>query len=141
MDIKKIISITTLTVLMSAGHASADILVVVNKHSETTKLSKNELIDLYMGRFRTFPNSKPARLYDRSDLRNEFYRQLIDKSVSEVNAFWARLLFTGRAKPPEALDTTASLLEVLNDDMQAIGYINESDMQASMKVVYRISRR
>lgn len=141
MNIKLLLNIVMLSTLFFAGQTPADILVVVNKDSETSTLSKYELIDLYMGRFRTYPNKRPAHLYDydeQSGLRSQFYRQLIDKSVAEVNAFWARLLFTGRANPPVLLDGVSPLFEVLDNDMQAIGYIDEDDLGDEMKVVYRI---
>lgn len=142
MRIRALAKISAFIVLLATHQASADILVVVNKSNETAALSKLQLIDLYMGRFRTLPNRQPVRLFDHSEdssLRNQFYRELIDKSVAEVNAFWARLLFTGRAKPPELLSDNDSLFAAIDKDSRAIGYINEQDLQDNMKIVYRLA--
>ncbi len=144
MNTKNSLKAAVFIAILYAGQISADILVVVNTKNETSSLSKYELIDLYMGRFRTFPNRLPVKLYDHdeeSSLRNQFYRQLIDKSVAEVNAFWARLLFTGRAKPPKIFEDNDELFNVLVDDTQAIAYINEQDLRDNMKIVYRIPAR
>ncbi len=137
---RRIAKFFTIVICVFAFKANAEIVVVANVESDTPMLSRNELVDLYMGRFRTLPNKKPVALFDHNDgsaMRESFYRQLIDKSEAQVNAFWARLLFTGRAKPPEKLDNAIKVVEAVTNDNQAIGYINASELDGSVKVIFR----
>lgn len=87
----------------SAYANSTEFAVVVNKNNAINTLSKREIIDIYMGRYLTFPDgeaSKPLDLPAQSALKNDFYIQLVNKDEQKINAYWARLLFSGRAKPP-----------------------------------------
>lgn len=140
--IKNIIRYIAVLISVFTLQVNAEVVVVANAGSDMPQLSKNELVDLYMGRFRSLPNNQAVTLFDHDDgsvLREEFYRQLIDKSEAEVNAFWARLLFTGRAKPPEQLIDTASVIDAVASDSQAIGYIEAEELVDSVKVIFHFN--
>lgn len=119
---------------------AAEILVIVNLQNAVDKLSHQELMDLYMGRYTNFPNKVAALLLDMpmdSEIRDEFYRKLVGKSVAEVNAYWARLMFTGRASPPRAIEDAEQVIKFVGDNKNAIGYVYETEYDDSLKVVYR----
>lgn len=121
---------------------SEELVVVVNKDNATDKLSKNEVIDIFMGRYLTFPNGdnvQPLDLPSRSEYRNTFYLKLVKQTESKINAYWARLLFSGRAKPPETAKSVADALTQLRESNHTIAYIPESQVTESVKVVYRLN--
>ena len=121
--------------------AEAGIVVIVHPDNPVNSLSRNQVIDIFMGRFTCFPNGSIALPIDQApdcQTRNDYYRLLVGKSVSQVNAYWARLLFTGRATPPRPLDSAVKVLEAVSNNRDAIAYINEQDSTASVKIVYRL---
>jgi len=127
--------------LLLASVASAEIVVVVNKQNPVDSLNRRELVDLYMGRTQHYPNGTLVLRLDQapdSDTRSQFYRSLVNKSVAEVNAYWARLLFTGRASPPQVLDNSASVLDAVRKNPNAIGYVDSRDVDNSVKVIGRV---
>lgn len=129
------------TLLATAADAFAEIVVIVNPDNETTGLSRRQLIDLYMGRYQNFPNGEAALPLDQapdSPIRKLFYKAMVDKSVAEVNAYWARLLFTGRASPPRVMAGSAEILKAVRDNRGAIGYIESSELDGSVKVVTHV---
>jgi len=94
-----------------------------------------------MGRFTNFPNGRIALPIDQapdSQTRSDYYRLLVGKSVPQVNAYWARLLFTGRATPPRPLDSATKVIEAVGNNRDAIAYINEQECSDSVKIVYRL---
>lgn len=118
---------------------AAEILVIVNSNNAVDKLSHQELMDLYMGRYTNFPNKVAALLLDLpmdSELREKFYQKLVGKSVAEVNAYWARLIFTGRAAPPRPIEDASQVIKFVRDNKNAIGYVYKKDYDGSIKVVY-----
>lgn len=134
-----------LTVLIMTGllswQAQAELVVVVHPKNPADSLSRREVVDLYMGRTQYFADgSLVIRLDQRpdSDEREQFYRHLVNKSVAEVNAYWARLLFTGRASPPQVVGDSEAVLRAVRDNTNAIGYLDSADVDASVKVVARV---
>ncbi|MCG8671838.1 MAG: hypothetical protein MI867_20710 [Pseudomonadales bacterium] len=132
--------ILTLALLVPIG-AEAAIVVVVNNANPTEKMSERELIDMYMGRNLYFANGQLALRLDhspKSSVRRDFYRQLVGKTVAQVNAYWARLLFTGTAAPPHVIPDKSEVIEAVKKNVNAIGYIDEADLVEDLKVVGRI---
>lgn len=115
------------------------LVVVVNSKSPTGSLSKKELIDIYMGRFNKFPNGESVTPIDFSSgngNREAFYELLVGKSERKINAYWSRLLFSGRATPPQKVDSTAEVASIIKNDTHALAYLLASDVQPGMKIVY-----
>ncbi len=124
--------------------AWADIVLIVSAESKTTELSKRELVNIYTGRNIIRPDGSRVEPFDQplsSDLRARFYRQLLNKSVAEMNAYWARLLFTGRAKRPRQLDAAADSIEMIKSNPNAIVYIDSQSLGShkQVRVVYTLS--
>ena len=134
------VTIFLLVFFCSVSTAMPEILVVVNKENETTELTRSQIVDLYMGRYQNFPNGEAAFPLDHppdSEIRSDFYRKMVNKSVAEVNAYWARLLFSGRASPPRVFSDSAAVIKAVSENRGAIGYIERSDLDDSIKVVGR----
>lgn len=132
---------TTLLILLLAANASAGIVVVVNAANPVNSLSRRELVDLYMGRTQYFSDGKQVLRLDQapdSGDRARFYRVLVNKSTAEINGYWARLLFTGRASPPQAVDDSKAVLDIVRSNKSAIGYVRAEDVDASVKVVAHV---
>lgn len=117
---------------------ASEVLVIVNSENEISSLDKKQIVDLYMGRYQNFPNGEAAFPLDQqpvSEIRAIFYRKLVNKSVAQMNAYWAKLLFTGRASPPRVMPDSAAVKKAVQENKGAIGYINSADLDNSVKVV------
>lgn len=120
----------------------AEIVVVVNQDNPVVSFSRRELVDLFMGRTQYFSDGSLVLRLDQppeSATRSHFYRELVNKSVAEVNAYWAKLLFTGRASPPQVLDNSADMLKAIRANRNAIGYLDSTEVDASVKIVARVA--
>lgn len=82
------------------------LVVVVSTQNAIDNLDKKQLIDIFMGRFKSFPNGDsvtPIDYFAGSSQRKAFYELLVGKSERKINAYWSRLLFSGRATPQRKL--------------------------------------
>ena len=132
---------TALMILLLATGARGEIGVVVNAAHPADQLSRREVVDLFMGRTQYFADGSLVLRLDQapeSPERAEFYRGLVNKSVAEVNAYWAKLLFTGRASPPQVVGNSRAVLAAVRDNKSAIGYVDSADVDDSVKVVARV---
>ncbi|WP_149865502.1 hypothetical protein [Catenovulum maritimum] len=121
--------------------ASAEILVIVNKNNPISSMSKQEIIYIYTGRLMAFSNgeqAQPIDLYDGSQEKATFYKITTGKRLSQINSYWAKLSFTGRLKPPLALETQQAAVEYVVNNANAIAYIDEKYLTDDVKVVFRL---
>ncbi len=119
----------------------AEMVIIVNEKNSIDNLSKSEVIDLYMGRHTQFSNgvtAVPIEQQKDSKAQKLFYKQLVGKSLAKINAYWARLRFTGRARPPKNLTDSKSVQQFVKNNSNAIAYLDNNNMDStSLKVVYR----
>lgn len=127
MKIIRILSV--LITLFVTAPAGAEMLVLVNAYNPVQEVSKRQLVDMYMGRNIHFADGSVALRLDQqpdSADRQQFYKKLVNKSVAQVNAYWARLLFTGRTRPPKTVSSALAVVETIKDNPLAIGYVDAS---------------
>jgi ABC-type phosphate transport system substrate-binding protein len=119
----------------------ASIVVVVNPNSGVDKLSKDEIIDIFLGRYRKLPSGKvalPIDVAEASSERARFYQLLVKKSSSEMSSYWARLVFSGQTSPPFQVPDTRTALELVQSSPNAIAYVDRASVTANVKVVFEL---
>jgi|HubBroStandDraft_5_1064220.scaffolds.fasta_scaffold251970_2 hypothetical protein len=117
--------------LTLTGPALAGELVVVMGTS-AVPITKDQLADIYLGRSSTL---KPLDLPDSNGLRDQFYKRVTDRDAAQVKALWSRIIFTGQGQPPKELPDAAAVKKAVAADPRMVGYIDKSDVDASVKVV------
>jgi ABC-type phosphate transport system substrate-binding protein len=117
--------------LVNAPWALAGLVVVASSQSPLSQLTRDQVVNIYMGGNRKLPDGSSAHAFEPeldSAVRRAFYHRLLDKSVEEINAYWARLVFSGRTQPPVFTKNVAELLERVSKDPHAIGYLDQSQL-------------
>ncbi len=125
--------------MLSSFPASADLVLVVSADSGIGRLSHDEVVNIFLGRYRKLPNGATALPLDidgDSQERRSFYQRLLGKPLAEINAYWSRLIFSGRTPPPEAVPTQQAVLLRVTSDPVAIGYVERENLIRQVKVVY-----
>lgn len=140
--VPRVFSFTLLILTLAVNlPAQAEIVVIINPGNPLMSLTREQLIDIYMGRSTHFPGGRatwPIDLPDDSPVRSGYYEKLVSKSVTQINAFWARLMFSGRATPPHVLADPLSVIQQVAHNPDAIAYIDSKDVTDKVKVVYRL---
>lgn len=132
--------------LIPPSVARADVVVIVHPDNPVRNLSPKQVSDLYMGRTRHFQLSddqtlQVASIYEHpadSSVRETFFRLLNGMSLSQLNAYWARLRFSGEVLPPATAPDNKAVLETVSRNRNAIGYVDASAINDSVKVVLRL---
>jgi ABC-type phosphate transport system substrate-binding protein len=128
-----------LTLAFVSGASSADVVAVVSSKSAITLLSKSQIEDIFFGRVTHLPTGLQAVPLDQaegSSAREEFYTRVAGKSPAQMKAYWSKIIFTGRGQPPKEVTDGTALRKRLADDPTAIGYIDASLVNDSVKVVF-----
>jgi len=124
------------TILSLALPAMAEVVVVVNAKAAESSMTKDQVSQFFLGKSSAFT---PVDQPDSAPIRAEFYKKVTDKEASQVKALWSKLVFTGKATMPKEAGDSAAVKKAVAADPKAIGYIEKSAVDASVKVVYTAS--
>lgn len=144
MRIVRRFSLLTLCWLLMQPMAEvrAELVVVVNARCGVAAMTRNEVVNVFFGRNRQFFNGVEAQPVDMPDShpdRARFYRALVGKEVSEVNAYWSRQVFSGRMQPPTKVSTTDDVMKWVSSHPGGIGFVDLSRADARVRVVYDLT--
>ena len=127
-----------LAMSMYAASACADVVVVVSAKSAITHLTAEQVTKLFLGKTATFPNGGNAVPIDQaegSSIRNEFYSRIANKTPSQISAYWTKIIFTGDGYPPKQLEGNLDVRNTVANNPNAIGYIDRSVVDSSVRVI------
>jgi len=109
-----------------------------------SELSQSKARKLYRGKTKRL-DGKRVELADwpeRSVERVEFYHALLGKNAAQMNAHWASLSFSGKARPPKEIANAdiESLLAWMSEKPYRIGYAPLSQLPDNAIILYVVSR-
>lgn len=127
--------------LCFSGVAQAQVAVIVNPKSPTATMTADQVSAIFLGKSNTLPSGAAAQAADLPEsaaTREQFYSKVTGKQSAQVKAAWSRLVFSGKATPPKELATAADVKKYVAANPDAIGYIEKSAVDGSVKVVLSV---
>ena len=127
------------TLLFLTPVVAADLVLVVNSESGIERLSQREVVNIYLGRYRrlsTGATAAPIDLSVSTESKAVFYRQLVDKNLAEIDAYWSRLVFSGKTRPPQQVENVDEALEFLANNLNALAYIDRAAVNSQVTIVF-----
>ena len=123
------------------GSAHADVVVIAHPESPVRALSPDQVSDLYLGRLRSLPDGESVIVVEHqpdSQVRERFFRKLNRMSLKQLNAYWARLQFSGQVLPPASLSDSKKILHEVRNNRLVIGYVDAAELDDSVRVLLRL---
>jgi hypothetical protein len=120
---------------------ASDWVLVANSKAGITQLSQDDVIHIYLGRYRRLDSGVTAEPVDQpadSPLKASFYRQLVGTSLPEINAYWARLVFSGKTQPPRTASSSEEALKFVSSHPGALAYVQRSKVDGRVVVVFEM---
>lgn len=137
--------VTTVRTLLAAVLAlsgpatvAADMVVIVSARSQVSSLRADQVADIFLGHTGQFPDGGEAVALDLglgSPLRDKFYAKVASKSPALLKAYWTKMIFTGRGKPPREASSSAEVRKLVAGNPTLIGYIDRVSLDASVRPV------
>ena len=124
---------------IGSSAAFAQVAVVVSPKSPVTAMTADQVSGIFLGKSNTLPTGGTAVPTDQPDsaaVRELFYTKVTGKNTAQVKAAWSRLVFSGKATPPKELGSSADVKKFVASNPDAIGYIEKSAVDSSVKVVF-----
>ena len=105
--------------------------VIVNpKHGGG--LSAEQVSNIFLGKSSDLAG---VDLPDGNAVRDAFYQKVTGKDAAQVKAYWAKLVFTGKAQPLKEMASDADVKKCVAANPNAIGYIDKGAVDGSVKVI------
>lgn len=127
--------------LMSAVRAQT-LVVIVNPTIGVQHLSRREVMDIFLGRYRTFPSGASALPIDldvSSAARTQFYLLLAHKDSSDMGSYWARLTFSGKISPPFVVSDARMAIDIVANNPNAIAYVDRAAVDERVRIALEVT--
>lgn len=123
---------------LAASSARAQVVVIISSKSPISKLSVDQVSQIFLGQAKSFYTGGQAEPVDQVEgaaPRNDFYQKVTGKNAAQIKAHWAKLSFSGAAQPPKALADSHAVVKLVAENPKYVGYVDKSAVDASVKVV------
>lgn len=131
---RKLILATALSVCSLS--AFAEVAVIVNP-ANGSAIDADAIKKIYLGKSKSFDDGTKVNPVnqDGNSIADEFNDKVVGKSGSQLNAYWSKLVFTGKGTPPEKLSNDQAVIDFVSSNADGIGYIDSAKVTDSVKVV------
>jgi ABC-type phosphate transport system substrate-binding protein len=135
-----LIAVAAVATALSLGTArAADDDLVVVAHAAVPKLDLQTLQRLYTGRVVEVSgvdivvvNAAPG-----SAARQRFLAQVMQQDDERYRAYWTVRRHVGKGTPPRELRSAAEVLEFVQANPGAVGYVSAAELRPGFNVVFR----
>ncbi|MBR9727043.1 phosphate ABC transporter substrate-binding protein [Shewanella intestini] len=129
---KKLLTVLALSLTCVTGANAA---VVVIGHTSAADITLDEAKRAFLGR-----GDASTVVYELSEgnpTRSEFHDAVTGRSDSQLKAFWSKQVFTGKGNPPATVTDATTMKATIAANPNAIGYIDEADVDGTVKVILK----
>lgn len=127
--------------VLGSGAAHAEVAVIVNKDVAVSSITLDVAANIFLGKVDTLPNGTKMVPIDQEDgksVRTEFYTKVVKKDAAQLNAYWSRLIFTGKGEPPKKVADNAEVIALVAANPNIIGYVDAAAVNGSVKVLLQV---
>jgi len=117
----------------------ADNLVIITSVKNTKNLPLKDVARIYLGKATLIPDGDkfvPLNLSPSNPLYAEFSRKVLNKSVNQLRAYWAKRIFTGKGRPPKVIEAPQELKEIIAEDERYLGYLDREMADRTVRWVF-----
>ncbi len=111
---------------------------VIVHPSNLSDFDHSTIKKIYLGKKKSFSNGRTAIVLSVSNsdpVMTEFNQKVMDKSNSQIKAYWSKIIFTGAGTPPQEMASASEIISSITSNADAIGYIDASVVTDAVKVV------
>lgn len=130
MNLKKSIALLACCSSLALTAQAADLVVI--GHPSTAPITKDQVSDVYLGKSQV---ATPLDQNESGALYAEFYKKATGRDVAQIKSTWSRIVFSGKGQLPKQFPDNGAVKKAVAADPMAIGYIEKSAVDSSVKVL------
>ncbi|KAA8677203.1 phosphate ABC transporter substrate-binding protein [Vibrio gigantis] len=121
--------------LLSSMNAFAGLVVIGNP--SMGELDASTVKKLYLGKAKSL-QIEAVDLEDGNPAKETFHQAITQKTEAQLQAYWAKRVFTGKGQPPKAVAQESLAKDMVASSSNTIAYIDESLVDSSVKVILKL---
>ena len=94
---------------------------------------------IFLSKVRVYPESRENISImwqpDENEIYDLFLQKVLQRKKPQVNAYWSRMLFTGKALLPEQGADDSAVIDFVKNNPQGIGYVYSSSVTEDVRVI------
>lgn len=129
-----------LSFVMLSALAEAAVVVIGSPDIEVPSLSDKTVRNLYLGKTVQLDNGVRVEVIDLpsgNSVRDEFYEKVVGKDTTQVKAYWAKRIFTGKGSPPDTKLDERAVIKWVSEAPGRIGYVSPEAVNDTVRVLLR----
>lgn len=129
-----------LTMLLLPPVQAAE-LVVITAADNTEQLNMEDVARIFLGKVTRYPSGEavePLNMDASDPSFAEFARIVLKKSPSQLKAYWAKRIFTGKGKPPRSISSTEELRALVASNKRYLSYIDKHNVDHTVRWVIEL---
>lgn len=137
-NLVKYIAISILMFLSSGLNAAT--VVIVNSANPDTAITKKVAKKIFMGKASSTGSAEviPVDQEEGSQIRGLYYSKVANKSRGKMKSYWSKMIFSGKAVPPEVVIGDAAVIAWVSKHKDAIGYVDSQSVSGEVKVILEL---
>lgn len=127
------------TFLLVASAALSEPVVIIHPNNANA-LDAKVIVKIFLGKEKKFSDGSetiPVNQNPESQTRQDFDKNILGRSTTQVVANWSKLVFTGKGIPPKELENDAEVINLVSTNPSAIGYVDRAAVTDAVKIVER----
>ncbi len=108
---------------------AAEFVLVANPSVKATAVRRSDVSRFFLREATEWADGakvKPVDQVRTAAVRQEFTQKVLRRSLGEVESFWTKAIFSGRAVPPPQKKNDGEVLAYVRETPGAIGYVDAS---------------
>jgi len=132
--------LSALTLFIFSAGATAGEVVIGHPDIKTNTLTQQQVSDLFLRKLFELPDGTKVTVFDHKDdevIKEEFYRKVMNMTIGQLKAYWAKAQFTEKRFPPLPYRGDQAVKHMVANTIGGIGYIEEGAVDQSVKVLFK----
>jgi len=132
--------LVSLFLLLCSCLVNAELAVIVHPDNGNT-VSQDQLKRIFLGKLKNFEDGSRALVFNQkaeTSIRVVFDEKIIKRTPSQMKAYWAKEVFSGKASAPIELASDAEVIDAVKSTPGAIGYIDINSPRDGLRVIYTV---
>ncbi len=132
------INILSLVVSLGFAKVQAGEIVIIG-NSNVPKMDITMVQKIYTGKVISVEgiNVTPVAVKAGMSERNRFLQNFMNEDEEKYTAYWTVRRYIGKGTPPNELDSTTDVIRYVKQTSGAVGYIDETQLEADTNVITR----
>jgi ABC-type phosphate transport system substrate-binding protein len=138
MRLRTLLRLQSALIFLACCSAQAQVVVIVSSKNPVSKLTTDQVVQIFMGQASTFytgGKAEPLDLAEGAPARQEFYTKYLGKTQAQMKAYWSKQAFSGKGSAPVTLSDHADLIKKVAENPKYIGYVDKANVDTSVKII------